>query len=204
MTKPVLIIMARAPRFGAVKTRLARDVGRMTAWRFYSQTLRGSVQRLGRSCQWRTWLHVTPDQDVRPLRQWPATDGVLTQGRGDLGQRMTRGLTAFPQGTPVVLMGSDIPGVTSAHVRRAFKALSRADVVLGPATDGGYWLVGFANRRPLHRPFKNVRWSTPHALNDTLNGLPHRRIAFVDRMQDVDDGAGYMKYWGATSLAGAE
>ena len=118
----------------------------------------------------------------------------MTQGRGDLGQRMNGGLTAFGRGTPVILIGSDIPGVTASHITHAFKTLGRADAVLGPATDGGYWLVGFANRRPLYRPFKNVRWSTPHALNDTLNSFTHRRVALVTQLRDVDDGESYKRY----------
>lgn len=191
MKKPVLIVMARAPRFGAVKTRLARDVGLLTAWRFHATTLRSTLNKLSRTSRWHTWLQVTPDRDIRPLRQWPRSRGIMGQGFGDLGTRMTRGLTAFGRGTPMVLIGSDIPNITPAHIKRAFDALGRADVVLGPATDGGYWLVGFANRRPIHRPFRNVRWSTSHALADTLNGFPHRRIALVERLQDVDDGESY-------------
>ena len=184
--------MARAVRFGAVKSGLARDIGAMNAWRFYRTTLGNTVKTLGRTRRWHTWLQVTPDRDITPLRQWPRSRGILSQGRGDLGQRMAKGLTAFRRGTPVILIGSDIPGVTHQHIRRAFKALGRADVVLGPATDGGYWLVGFANRRPLHAPFKNVRWSLPHALNDTLNTFTHRRVALVARMQDVDDAGDYI------------
>ncbi len=194
MNRPILIVMARAPRFGAVKTRLARDVGAMNAWRFYRNTLRGAARRLSRPRQWKTWIHITPDRDMQPLRQWPASSGIMTQGRGDLGQRMNGGLTAFGRGTPVILIGSDIPGVTASHITHAFKTLGRADAVLGPATDGGYWLVGFANRRPLYRPFKNVRWSTPHALNDTLNSFTQRRVALVTQLRDVDDGESYKRY----------
>ena len=193
MRTGTLIVMARAIRFGAVKSRLARDIGAFRAWRFYRCTLQSTVRKLGGFRQWQTWLHVTPDRDIRPLRQWPRSRGVLGQGRGDLGARMARGLTAFSRGTPVVLIGSDIPGVTQQHIRGAFKALGRADVVLGPASDGGYWLVGFANRRPFHAPFKDVRWSTAHAFQDTLNGFIHRHVALVDRMHDVDDGKSYAK-----------
>lgn len=183
--------MAKAPRMGAVKSRLARDIGALKAWRFYRTVLNASLRRLSSQRQWQTWLQVTPDRDMRPLRQWPSTRGIMGQGRGDLGKRMSRGLTAFGRGTPVVLIGSDIPDVGPGHIRRAFRNLGRADVVLGPAADGGYWLVGFANRRPLHAPFKDVRWSTAHALNDTLNSFAHRRVALVDRLQDVDDGGDY-------------
>jgi uncharacterized protein len=191
MKKGILLIMARAPRFGAVKTRLARDIGPLKAWHFYRNTLTATARRLSRSGKWHTVLQVTPDRDKTSKRQWPRTHAVIGQGRGDIGARMEHGLTAFPRGVPVVLIGSDIPGVLPHHIQRAFKALGQADVVFGPATDGGYWLVGFANRRPVRRSFKNVRWSTPQALTDTQENMRHLRRAFVDELNDVDDGASY-------------
>lgn len=194
MRKPILLIMARAPRFGAVKTRLAKDIGRMNAWRFYRETLHATTQRLSWDPRWHTILHITPDRELRPYGQWPRSHGLLTQGRGDIGTRMERGLTAFPRGVPVVLMGSDIPGVTSTHIQKALDALGHADTVFGPATDGGYWLVGFANRRPLQSPFKGVRWSSEHALKDTVQNLTGRRVALVDELSDVDDGNSYNNY----------
>lgn len=191
MKRGVLIIMARAPRFGAVKTRLGRDIGPLKAWRFYRNTLASTVNRLGRQSTWSTVLQVTPDRDVRSRRQWPNQARLLKQGRGGLGTRMERGLTGFPRGTPVVLMGSDIPGVTPQHIREAFKALGHADAVFGPASDGGYWLIGFANRRPIKRAFDDVRWSTAHALADTQANIGNKHIAFVRTMSDVDDGESY-------------
>ena len=109
MKRGILIVMARAPRFGAVKTRLARDIGRLNAWRFYRTTLFETVRRLARNTPWQTVLQVTPDRERSRRRQWPGRAQTLPQGRGDLGARMERGLTGFPRGIPVVLIGSDIP-----------------------------------------------------------------------------------------------
>lgn len=195
MKKPVLIIMARAPRFGAVKTRLAKDIGPLNAWRFYRNTLRTTSQRLGRDPRWHTWLQITPDRDLTPYQQWPDSYGLMTQGRGDIGRRMERGLTAFPRGVPVVLIGSDIPGVTADHIQRAFQALNASDVVFGPATDGGYWLVGFANRRGVRQPFANVRWSSAHALKDSGGNFTGRRMALIDELSDVDHGVEYSRLY---------
>jgi len=191
MTKGVLIIMARAPRLGAVKSRLARDIGQLNAWRFYRNTLAATVRHLTRPCEWRTVLQVTPDRDVSAKAQWPKASAMLKQGRGNIGTRMERGLTAFGRGVPVVLMGSDIPDVSPGHIRRAFKALGAADVVFGPATDGGYWLVGFANRRPTRQPFHDVRWSSPDALKDTLANFKRRKTETIETLSDVDDGESY-------------
>jgi hypothetical protein len=104
----------------------------------------------------------------------------------------------------VVVVGSDIPEVTPQHIARAFAALGAHDLVFGPATDGGYWLVG-ARRRPALPAglFDRVRWSTPHALADTLAGLPAGlRVATVDTLDDVDDGAAFAR-WRARRRAGA-
>ena len=208
VTRGVLLIMAKAPRIGAVKTRLARDVGVLKAWQFYRATLDATARRLHDAGAWETWLQITPDRDLLPARRWPRSTGLLTQGPGDIGARMERGLTAVPRGVPAVLIGSDIPGVTPAHIRRAFHALKTSDAVFGPARDGGYWLVGFANRRPVRSPFKNVRWSTPHALNDTLANFAYRRVALVEALRDVDDGESYFsltkparsgRAWGCSS-----
>ncbi|MCO6419632.1 DUF2064 domain-containing protein, partial [Siccirubricoccus sp. KC 17139] len=104
----------------------------------------------------------------------------LPQGRGDLGARMQRALARHRR---AVLIGCDIPGIAAADIAAAFRALGRAPAVFGPAEDGGYWLVGFGPRRPA-RPFAGVRWSTPHALGDTLRRCP--RAALLRRLRDVD------------------
>jgi glycosyltransferase A (GT-A) superfamily protein (DUF2064 family) len=87
-----------------------------------------------------------------------------------------------------VLVGSDIPGLSRADLAAAFRALGRADAVFGPAEDGGYWLVGFGPRRPA-QPFADVRWSTRHALADTLANFAGRRIALLRSLRDVDTAA---------------
>ena len=116
---------------------------------------------------------------------------TIGQGAGDFGRRMTRALDALPPG-PAVLVGGDVPELTSVHVWAAFRALGRADVVFGPAADGGYWLIGRRHRlRPLP-PLDGVRWSTRHALADSRARLgAATTTAEAATLADVDDGAGY-------------
>ena len=191
---PNLVVFARAPRRGAVKRRLAADIGADAALAFYRRTLDDVLRRLGRDPRWRTWLAVTPDGDAARPGLWPSVPGVrlIAQGGGDLGDRMARPLHALPPG-PVVIVGTDIPDIAPRHVVDAFAALGTNDMVFGPAADGGYWLVG-ARRRPRVPPnlFRDVRWSTEHALADTLAGLPRGyRAAMLETLDDVDDGAAY-------------
>ena len=192
-----LVIFARAPRRGAVKRRLAADIGAGLALAFYRQTLRDVTRRLGVDPRWCTWLAVTPDTDAMRSGLWPAVPGVrlIPQGGGDLGARMARPMAALPPG-PVMIVGTDIPDITRGHIANGFAALGNHDFVFGPAADGGYWLVG-ARRRPTVPAglFRDVRWSTEHALADTLAGLPRRaRVAMLGELDDVDDGAAWLAW----------
>jgi glycosyltransferase A (GT-A) superfamily protein (DUF2064 family) len=114
--------------------------------------------------------------------RWPAAAPRQPQGQGDLGARMLRALSRHRR---AVLVGCDIPALSRDDLAAAFRALGRADAVFGPAEDGGYWLVGLGPRRPAH-PFAKVRWSTRHALTDTLANFAGRRIALLRTLRDVD------------------
>ena len=199
MAKPPrhLILFVKAPRYGAVKTRLARDVGRLNAWTFYRRTLDRLARRLGRDRRWQMWLAVTPDRAVRDFRPRPKGTRIVAQGRGDLGQRMARAFEHVSPG-PAVLIGADIPGVRPAHVALAFRRLAAFDAVFGPAADGGYWLVGFREPPPT-AVFRGVRWSSAHALADTLANLRGANLSGfkiappLATLHDVDDGAAFAR-----------
>lgn len=188
MTSPSrhLLVFTRWPKLGAGKRRLARDVGAATAVWFQRRVLYETLRVVGGDRRWRTWLAVNPDRDAR----WPSRFPLLAQPSGDLGQRMVAVARRPPPG-PVVIIGSDIPGIRPHHIEAAFRALGNNDVVLGPAADGGYWLIGFKRFPRLPDPFSNVRWSTEHALADTLANLDGHRVALIDRLDDIDDGADF-------------
>ena len=97
-------------------------------------------------------------------------------------------MAALPPG-PVVIVGADIPDLTAAHVAAAFRRLGDHDWVIGPAEDGGYWLIGARRRPHLRLPFEGVRWGGAHALADTLAGLGQARVAELEVLRDVDRGA---------------
>lgn len=184
-----LIVFARAPRSGQVKTRLARDIGDAAALSFYEQCL-ASVLDTSRRGPWRLEVHVAGSDDVTH----PLFDGlsVAVQSGGDIGHRMCTALAA--QGAEDrVLIGSDIPDIRVRHIASAFAALAHHDLVFGPASDGGFWLVGCRAGLVLPADFMQaVRWSSPHALADTLAPLSSSlRIAHVDTLTDVDDGASF-------------
>ena len=114
----------------------------------------------------------------------------IDQGQGDLGRRMARALRLA--GGPAVLVGTDIPDLSPAIVAQAFHALRSRDVVLGPAEDGGYWLVGVND--PALARFDGVRWSTRHALADTRAKLKHRRVVLLAPLADIDTPEDYRSW----------
>jgi len=185
---PRLVVFVRAPLAGAVKRRLAAGIGDAAARAVYAGTTRTLLRRVGFDARWRTVLAVTPDEFARRGRFWPTALPHIPQGAGDLGARMARAFRRYPAG-PTVIVGSDIPGIEARHVAAAFAALGDADAAIGPAEDGGYWLIGLRHARFARARFTGVRWSTPHALADTLANLRGRRVALLERLADIDDAA---------------
>ncbi|MEM8731433.1 MAG: TIGR04282 family arsenosugar biosynthesis glycosyltransferase [Pseudomonadota bacterium] len=182
-----LVVMVKLPRVGQVKTRLGRDIGHVLAAWWFRHQVAGLLRRL-RDPRWQIVLAVAPDADGLRCRVWPADLPRRPQGRGDLGARMARALRSVVG--PVCLIGADIPAVRPVHLSRAFAELRRHDVVLGPATDGGFWLIGCAPQRGLPPgAFDKVLWSTEQALSGTLATLSDRRVALVDTLSDVDTAA---------------
>lgn len=181
--RPVLLLFGRTPRLGAGKTRLAQRIGALKALRFQQTQLTALCRRMGRDSRWQTRLVLTP----APLSRYHGLP-VVAQRAGDLGQRMIHAMTTAPGTGPVVLVGTDIPALRPHHIAAALSQLRAADLVFGPAVDGGYWLIGWSRRRPLPRnALTSVRWSTANALQDSLASLgQQRRCVKTTLLADVD------------------
>ena len=189
-----LVIMAKSPRIGCVKTRLALDIGAHKAWSFYRHNLNSLVNSLAKNSSWKTWLSVSPDESITKNHIWPAKARRIRQGLGNLGQRMDNIMQQMPIG-PTIIIGADIPEILSSHITDAFQLLGHKDAVIGPAQDGGYWLVGQRRRPRIISLFANVRWSSPHALADTLLNIPRSAsTGYVTKLSDVDDGTSYQTF----------
>ncbi len=174
--------MVKEPRVGRVKTRLGTEMGMTAAAWWYRHQTAATLRTLS-DPRWDIVLAVSPDC-ARHSRVWPSRFYRIPQGKGDLGLRMRHAL-GQTQG-PSVLIGSDIPGITRHHIARAFASLGSAHSVIGPATDGGFWLVGLHNSPKAPKSlFNGVRWSHPETLEDTLPTLP-KPFAMVATLSDVD------------------
>lgn len=184
--------MVKEPHPGRVKTRLGRDIGYVNAAWWFRHRTQALFRRL-RDPRWTILLAVSPDREGLNSRVWPPDLRRVSQGNGNLGDRMHRLLCVSARG-PVCIIGADIPAVNRRRIAHAFAEIGKHEFVFGPARDGGFWLIG-ARRTAAIPPklFKDVRWSTRHALSDTLSTLPGYRIAFIDSLQDVDTAADLAK-----------
>ena len=185
------MVFVKAPRVGQVKTRLARAIGPEAACAAYermAETLLANVSGLRNVV-----LRFTPDDAEKEITRWMQPSWVLqSQGAGDLGDRMNAAFQdAFSQGAKrVVLIGSDCPVVTPNDINEAWDALGSFDVVLGPAVDGGYWLIGL--RAVQQHLFEGIKWSSPEVFEATLRRTKElglkvqllRTLADVDTEQD--------------------
>lgn len=183
--KEHLIVFAREPRIGTVKTRLSKGLGLVGAAFWYRRQLWSLLRRLKGRAGRQRYLFVTP-RTAPGAPIWPRGWIPRAQIDGDLGTRMHHALSTAGSG-PTVLVGSDIPDIQTRHIDAAFRALGHADIVLGPAADGGYWLIGMRRRRAPPR-FGPIRWSTPDTLADTIAGFPKgTKVAYLEVLRDVDE-----------------
>jgi uncharacterized protein len=173
-----------------VKTRLAAAVGDAAALGIYRRLAEHTLavaRAAGAGIDIRI-LH-TPDDAGPDVSAWLGEGPrFLPQGDGGLGARMERAFAgAFADGADrAIVVGTDLPGITSDLIRGAFELLERTEVVIGPADDGGYYLLGL--RRLVPGLFAGVPWSTPAVLTKTLGRLRVEGIVpeMLERRRDVD------------------
>jgi rSAM/selenodomain-associated transferase 1 len=173
-----LILFAREPVAGSVKTRLVPALGRAGAARLYAAFTADLCAAL--APRFALTIACSPDP-ARPYFRGLARRhrvALVPQGDGDLGARMRRMATAaLARRSRVVIVGSDIPTLPPDLVESAFRALRRRRVVLGPSLDGGYYLIGL--RAPVPDVFSRMPWGGPRVLERTLARLRRERIGAV-------------------------
>lgn len=189
MSDRTLVVFVKEPRPGAVKTRLAAAVGPEAAAELY-RALAESVLEATTPVpgEYERLVFFDPPEARRALREWLPGVSLRAQAGGDLGERLADAFArAFGRGAGrVAIVGSDAPGVSRETALRALAALDAADVVLGPAQDGGYYLV--ALREPHPELVRGVDWSTPAVLRQTLERAASGRLAVrqLEPLRDVD------------------
>lgn len=186
-----LIVFLKHPTPGRVKTRLAAALGAEDAAAVY-RAMAEELMRRTRSDRLRRLAFHAPEAARDAMEAWlPGEEWRVQSGR-DLGERMHRAFeAAFGLGARrVAIVGTDLPWLGEADVLEATGALERADVVVGPARDGGYYLL--ALRRPVPELFERVAWSTDAVLATTLErarslGLAVHRLALRNDIDTPED-----------------
>jgi rSAM/selenodomain-associated transferase 1 len=184
------ILFCKYPAPGCVKTRLIPVLGEEGAallqQRLISRTLR--EMRIAAGPGAALEVRYTGGTKEAFFQLFNETAPLASQGGGDIGERMHRAfLAAFGQGIKkAILFGADIPELTAHTLTRAALLLDQHDAVIGPARDGGYYLI--AMRRPLPSVFEAIPWSTSGVLEATVRELKRLRLSFalIETLRDVD------------------
>ncbi len=199
-------LVLKAPREGTVKTRLAREIGAQKATEIY----RALVEHQARAipADWEVAVHFAPEDAGPEMEAWlgpllPKNRRFVPQGEGDLGSRLTSIVrTEFQRGTTALfLVGGDCPAVSGTYLEDAGRRLTASDIVLGPAVDGGYVLLGL--KTPQVGLFEKISWSTPQVLAETLAAAKRLALTvdFLATLEDVDDEASLRRQFGEADLS---
>ena len=176
---------------GKVKTRLAGSIGELKAAKVYEAFVAATIARLSSIDCHRTIAYSPADDATRAefeaaeITNW----SLVPQAEGDLGQRMRSYFDSqFAAGAKrVLLLGTDSPNVPLVEVQEAFEHLKTSEVVLGPSSDGGYYLIGAANQTP--PIFEDIPWSSPEVFSTTVDRLQEVGLSYeqLDPWYDVDE-----------------
>ena len=183
-SKNALIIFTRNPELGKCKTRLATTVGDQNALAIYKFLLAHTV-KITRNLS--ADIYVYYSEQIRDTDSWDNSIYRKKQQHGEnLGIRMHNAFTeVFNMGyTRAIIIGSDMYDMTTQDIEHAFTAFDKNDFILGPAEDGGYYLLGMKTIKP--SLFKNKIWGTETVLNKTLEDLKLEKVSLLTEKNDVD------------------
>ncbi len=196
MSKYCLGLLMKYPWPGKVKTRLAKDLGPVKAALAYmrmADTIFRNVSQNGGSYE--VEVFYSPETMRRGFEGWLGTRELTPQEGRDIGEIMCNALTCmFDSGaTKAAVIGADIPGLSADIIKQAFLKLDDSDVVIGPAWDGGYYLIGMKSPHP--DIFRDIRWSTEEVLRETAAVIERigLRCETLEPLSDVDTLEDYLK-----------
>jgi rSAM/selenodomain-associated transferase 1 len=201
-----LIVFARHPVAGRVKTRLSPALPPALAASLYNALLADTLAAVAGCGGARRELWWADEASAEALAvAVPAGFAQRQQGAGNLGARLSEASAAAlaEPNARVAIIGSDAPALTAAHLDAAFAALDAHDVVLGPASDGGYWLI--ALRRPAPVLFEGLAWSTSAVLRETRARAERAglSVALLETLSDLDTPADLARLMGRVAAGSA-
>ena len=192
MKKEVVLVFQKNAILGKVKTRLASGMGEPRALEIYRHLIQSTYSVL-EDVAAPVWTYFS---DFIPETVNTSIEKSFVQEGQDLGERMANAFArSFELGMDkVVLIGTDCPTLQSNHLNEAFEALTHSDLVVGPATDGGYYLIGM-NRRADYL-FEGITWSTSQVLSETLNVASQHGLTttLLCELDDIDTQEDWQRY----------
>jgi rSAM/selenodomain-associated transferase 1 len=185
-----ILFFVKYPAFGRVKTRLAEHLDREIVTQLYKNFIADILVAL-RSLNTNLKIFFDPPDAQLKFQQWLGKEHSYAPQTGEnLGQKMKNAFqrTFADNFSKAVIIGSDSPDLPENFLRQAFSALESHDAVIGPASDGGYYLIGFSKKTFLPEAFDNISWSTNIVFEQTVNILKqHRRNVYpLPKWYDVD------------------
>jgi len=185
-----LLFFVKNPERGKVKSRLAASIGVDSAVRVYKNMVVHMLSKVKRGT-FQLYVCFFPKDAQRSIKNWLGREvRYMPQHGKDLGERMRNGFAeAFSMGHKrVVLIGSDIPGLKIKYVNEAFKSLKQMDAVIGPAYDGGYYLIGFKEKTFCPQVFEGIAWGTKNVFDETMTKLKRfkRVVCTLPYQRDID------------------
>lgn len=191
MAQNLCIIFAKYPEPGRVKTRLAAELGDAEAVRVYCACMEQVISAAARSgiTEYAVAIACWPPEKLDAMAKWLGPNMKINRQRGhDLGSRMHHAFTeGFSAGyKKIVIIGADCPAVTQELVIQALTMLEGSDAVIGPATDGGYYLIGLRQLAP--GLFEGIAWSTELVCRQTLARCSNLNLTFalLPELRDID------------------
>lgn len=188
--KSALIIFVKYPQPGKVKTRLAARLGSELTAGLYKNMLYDLLNEMtcfGDDLK----IFISEKNDTEKFKVLFETDHkIFTQSGKDIGMRMRNAIIKiFSEGySNITLIGSDIPGVEKDLIKRSFSELSNTGAVIGPASDGGYYLIGVTRKHFSTKIFEDMKWSTSKVLEETIKILKKNKIPYsiIEKKRDID------------------
>jgi hypothetical protein len=187
LSSTALVIFVRNPVLGQVKTRLAKDIGDERACAIYLQLLDHTL-KITRSLSFRKFIYYADEVSDYDLWSVPGYTKRMQHGN-DLGERMLNSFKElFEQGfTRIVIIGSDCLQLQTENLQEAVTLLESNTAVIGPASDGGYYLLGLTKLYP--DLFVNKPWSTNQVFTKTIDDFNNQGISYalLEELSDIDD-----------------
>ncbi|MBI9112289.1 TIGR04282 family arsenosugar biosynthesis glycosyltransferase [Maridesulfovibrio ferrireducens] len=194
--KQALLLFVKLPIAGKVKTRLGTSVGDAQAALFYTAFVQDLLTKIDNHGL-ETLIFFNQEEPVTKYIEWLGNRKLFPQRGRNLGERM---FNAFEDSfaldyTRCVLTGSDLPDLSPQTIEEGLSSLKKHAVCIGPAKDGGYYLIGFQNKKLTDIPFTAINWSTPRVFKQTIQKFKSNNLdpyilpeqADVDTLQDLED-----------------